>query len=227
MAVLVIILILPFEAPSILPSEPSTAMHPVLNPLAIVRSAIAPAVHTIAVNIVILEFTLVGGAVCPKKLAYSVLQAILVLAHVASVVWPNLCTIAMLLVLRPLPLVHRPVRVVVDAMAMSLVIPPLAHVHIPICVEELPHALCLVCYPLPLISGIIWPHLNAVSIPQRSTPLALVRCAIAECVHLSPLSGAALSEGCISPVALVVESANDSNRQGADVNVFNGVAFAL
>ena len=108
------------------------------------------------------------------------LLALRVVASVATAICPDLLAWSVLEVLLPVALIPSSVHVYVDTIAVSLIVEPLSFKHIAIDVPKLASAACLIEPPEALVSGAIWPDLDAKSMLHVAQPLAFVHGAILE-----------------------------------------------
>jgi hypothetical protein len=133
-AFLHIIYIFSIVVPPIVPLKETLAMHLILQPIPLVRSAIRPHVESFALNVVSHELAHELGIILPEELTLPLLLTLEVLTLVSSPILPSFHAVsvllmninAYLLIEMPITNILGSIHMIVISLSMSLVFQPIS-----------------------------------------------------------------------------------------------------
>ena len=177
---LLVVVVLSFIAPPILPNMYSIPVHLIKAPLSFVGSAITPNIVSISVYIVILPGSSVVAAIRPDIGALPVFLPQLILPLIATPVWPGFDSLSTLKIVDPIALINGSISMIVYPESLCLTIHPLPLEVILVWILKFPPPALQIGLPFSLVLAPIRIGLQSLSLPLPTDPFPAVSAAGAE-----------------------------------------------
>ena len=170
-SMLLVILVLPFIHPTVIPYVDAHTLHVVVQPLTLILAAIQPRVDTDPRDLVLSPVASIHRTIVPLIAANAMFATKCIITIVARLIGPGLYAVTMLEVIFPHAFVLGAIYVFVDSSTISLVVGPVAIVDVAIDMDKASLAMSSIFTPLSTIFRSIVPRLLAKSITEAALPL--------------------------------------------------------
>ena len=170
---------------SIAIDELALPMHFIVLEVAFIATASRPHIDSISLHLVAAEGSLVARLIKHSKFTMTMPESVLILSLEHAIV-PSLTPLAMLLVILPAALVDCTIGSDQLTLAGTLIIDPISNVVAAVGIDHASVPVVLIARPVAVISRAIFPHLTALTVSARATPLAEVRCTLICQLHFIP-----------------------------------------